>query len=423
MTKLFKKLKISERQYAISGLIAAAFINIALHIPSFFREQFKGDEHVFFALARQMGWDLSNFSTMGDPIISNWPNTIYRQPLFHHGPVFPYILKFGNLINEGPLFGLLFTNSIIILFFVHVWVLFKRLEIPGRIQAVSYLFIAVSPLIVFSTTRLHIDAISGLILACGLIAFIEAIEKKSPKWLIWASIAFSISLNLNFSSILILPIIPVLILFGYRSQKTFYSENETSKPAAHLSFFFQISWHYWAVSLLIMVLFGLHHHARLILTYGTIIPGQFIANDPGPWTEYLATRTRPRMFTNLLLTTPILLFLFFPSSWETIKHGLRAFSWPIIFLGTFLFFFLMKILFTYHEMRYFSSATPFFLCLFPWLLMHIRKKHFSFYYPFLILVFTSMSYASFREVFLRPNEVYKIIPPLYEVIPSLLQFW
>ena len=404
--------------------LTAFLINISLHIPSFYRTSFKGDENVYRILSVTMDWDLQNYTTSNHPTISKWGNTIYRQPLFHHGPLLPLVMKAGAVFGNPYTTALLFANVAMGLLFLHLLVFYRRLSIPETWQIVGFFSAAFAPLLLFSTTRIHLDALSGIFIACAVIAYIEALEKKSLAWSLWSGFLFTIALNLRFSAIISLPLIVFCQMYFLYSL-----QDEQANPIPGKSVFWQrvLKFEHWKtfaiVSLLVATL-GLQHFYRLFATYGSIFPWDFMQqNTTSAWGKFIETRTRGKNFLNLILLVPLLMLFFLPQTWRTILNGLFRKDWGAICTLFFLYSLVAVFAFSYAEIRFFATATPLFYCCLPWIIAQSRSSLLSFYLCLVAISFCAMIASGYREVIVRPNEVFGIVPFIYELIPSLLRYW
>ena len=398
---------IESKKFLNWSVFVCWLLNFLQHLPSFFRSVFTGDERVYLSLSHYMGWDLSNYTTMYDPIISQWPNTIYSSPLFHHGSFFPYVLKIGSLFSSPSIFGFLFSNTVILLFILHVRRLQVRLNVNPIYQLLVYVFIAIAPLILFSTTRLHIDGITGMLLASGLISTIEAFEKKSIKWGIWAGILLAVSLNTGFTGILLIP-----VLFSFQFFYVFKSKaiNVNSRRV----FDFEL-WKVFSVISIIVFSIGMLHYYRLFYIYGTIFPSNFVQNfGNGIFHQYVSSISKTWMFFNILFLIPILFLLFSPETYKVIIFKFKQGDWGALLFSSFLFMFLMILFLKGKEVRRFSNATPLLYCCIGWLLSNYNRKYTPLMFVLTLFSITSMASSSYREIVVRPNEVYKIISPTFQ---------
>jgi hypothetical protein len=406
--------------------IVAWLINIALHIPSFERTTFKGDEKVYLALSHSMNWDLSHYSTASHPKYSKWPNKIYRQPVFHHGPLLPLVLKVGtSLGNYSTATALFFANAMMGMLFIHLLILYRRLSIPNDWQIVGFFAVAFAPLLLFSTTRIHQDAIAGIFTACATIAFINALQRKSTAWAIWSGLLFTLALNIRFTSIISLPLVALCQLFYLYSLKHPANTNirtETTPIRSKVN-----TLEHWKVFLIVSLFIatiGLQHFYRLYAAYGSIFPWDFMSADPThPFNQFVQSRTRGKNFVNLIMLIPLFLVFCIPQTWRSIRDGLVDKDWGVIYVISTLYLLLAVFIFSYGEMRFFAAATPMFYCCLPWILARSKLNYRPFYLCLIATSFVLMIAAGYREVIVRPDEVFKIIPAIYELIPSLRKYW
>jgi len=402
----------------------AFLINISLHVPSFTRTSFKGDENVYWALSHAMNWDLSNYTTSNNPGISKWGNTIYQQPVFHHGPLLPYVMKIGTIIGQPTASALLFANIAMATFFLHLLVLYRRLSIPPAWQILGFFATAFAPLLLFSTTRIHVDALSGIFVACAVIALIEALEKRSSTWSIWSGILFAIALNLRYSAIISLPLIVICQAYYLYSLQAKQSSPNPEKSIFKQNVLKLTNWKAFVIVLLIVATVGLQHFYRLYAAYGSIFPWDFMQSDPtDSWVQFIQTRTRGKNFINLILLVPLLMVFFLPQTWRAIRNGLARREWGAICIIFTLYLFVTLFTLSYSEMRFFAAATPMFYCSLPWILTQSKINHLPFYLSLIAISFFVMIAADYREVIVRPDEVFRIVPVIYELIPPLQKHW
>ena len=185
-------------------LLWCAAVTVLLHTSMLFKPHSEGDELAYFALSQRMGWDLSNYTTKDDPRVNTFPYTIYRNPVFHHPPLLPLVLKAGAQFTANPL--LQFTRTpprsrggasadyvtaapVAAAFLLNVavtvaalWYVCRLLvlcNIGPHYGATALVGITLCPLLLFSTVRIHHDGLAGLLLLCGFIAFAESLERRT----------------------------------------------------------------------------------------------------------------------------------------------------------------------------------------------------------------------------------------------------
>lgn len=411
-----------------SGLIilfiTAWSINISLHIPSFNRTHFKGDEMVYMSLSHSMGWDLSNYTVANDKRFSKWGHAIYNQPLFHHGPVLPYVLKIGTLIHKPITAALLFENLSMGLLFIHILVLYRRLSLSPAAQIAGFFMVAFAPLLLFSTTRIHHDALAGIYIACAFIAYIEALEKKSLSWSLWSGFLFVVALNLRLTGIISLPLIVLCQLYYLY----FPHPGQAGSPPGYRTFrenVFKLEhWKVFAIVALLVATLGMQHFYRLLAAYGSIFPSVYDQPDPtSSWVQLIQTRTRGKNFINLILLIPLFIVFFLPQTWNTIRNGLVSRDWGAFCAISTLYLLLVLFVFSYEEMRFFAAATPMLYSCFPWILVRAKPGLTPFYLCLIAVSLSLMLMAGYREVIVRPNQVFQIVPAIDDLVPPLRKYW
>jgi hypothetical protein len=284
---------------------------------------------------------------------------------------------------------------------------------------------AFAPLLLFSTTRIHHDALGGIFIACAVIAFIEALEKRSLAWSLWSGFLFAAALNLAYSSIISLPLIVFCQMYYLYSVQPEQPGSTFDKSAFIKTVLNFAHWKVFVIVSLIVTTLGLQHYYRIFHAYGSIFPSDFmhpILTDF--WVNNLiTTRTRGKMFANLILLIPLFIVFFLPQTWRTISKGLVRRDWGAICTIFTPYLLLVIFAFSFREMRLFAAATPMFYCCLPWIIAQSKTKLLPFYLCLIALSFFLMIAASYREVIVRPNEVWRIVPVIYELIPPLLKYW
>jgi len=420
-------MKIDERTLKLTLIylfLTAFLINISLHVPSFYRTSFKGDENVYWVLSVAMDWDLSNYTTANNPSISKWGNTIYQGAVFHHGPLLPLVMKAGAIFTTPTTAALLFANCAMAMLFLHMLVFYRRLSIPPAWQILGFFATAFAPLILFSTTRIHLDALSGIFIACAVIAFIEALEKRSTAWSLWSGFLFAAALNLRFSVITSLPLIVFCQLY-YLYCLPLEQDNSSSKTSGLRQSVLRFgNWKTFTIVFLLVITVGLQHFYRLFMTYGSIFPWDFMQGDPTTsFNQFIDSRSRGGNFVNLVLLIPLLSVFFLPRTWGKVRAGLTQKDWGAVCAFFTLYLLATLFAFSYSEMRFFAMATPMFYCCLPWIMTRCKPVWLPVYLCLIVISFFLMIAADYREIIVRPNEVVRIVPVIYELIPPLLKFW
>ncbi len=403
-------------------LLMAWALNLLLHIPSFNRTSWIGDEYVYLTLANEMQWNLSNYTTAAHPEISAWPVSIYSQPLFHQPPLLlPLILKAGLAFNQPRIAALLFANATMGLLFIHLLVCWRRLKVEYGWQVLGLLSASFAPLLLFSTTRIHTDATAGIFIACGIISYIESLERNSYRWAIWSATLIVIALNLRYTSLICLPI----LLLGHLYYATGRSCAEgTPNESGSFTVGRGKHWRILVIFLIAIGTLGLQHYYRIFFTYHTILPSGFMQQDTSAafikWTE---TRTRTRNIVNFSLLIPLLFILIKPGALRVILRGLYRRDWGAFLVLGSIYLICCLLVLSYHELRYFAAATPLFYGCLAWVLSNDDDQAQPFYLLLALFSLFSMAIVGYREAVIRPDQMITIVPLLYELIPSLKQFW
>ncbi len=387
------------RSYLFLFLWCAA-VTILLHCPMLFKPHSEGDELAYFVLSQRMGWDLSNYTTKDDPRINKFPYTIYRNPVFHHPPLLPLVLRAGTHFTANPL--LQFTRTVpprsrsgdsadyvtpapvaaVFLFNVFVsvaalWYVCRLLvlcEIKPQYGAAALVGITLCPLVLFSTVRIHHDGLAGLLLLCGFIAFAESLERRAIIPALEAACWLVAAMNVRFNAIAALP--PLLFMPLYASTRPRSpapkgdSENRVGPVESAPS---RPGWVAPAIVLGAVFTLGMQHYYRLIVTYGTLWPGAFVQpiGDVAKFSSFLAIVERmTRSWVCWELAAMFPLAVLFVAPWTVRRYwgDWQARKWPVWFVFIFAFLFVTQLAFAYKQVRYFAAVTPFMHVCWPYLL-------------------------------------------------------
>jgi hypothetical protein len=384
------------RRYLVIFLWCAG-VTVLLHCPMLFKSHSEGDELAYYVLSQRMGWDLSNYTTKDDPRVNGFPYTVYRNPLFHHPPLMPLILKAGSHFTANPLLTLVRTPSprgrpgvsgdsvapesvaVVFLFSIAVCIaalwyasrLLVLLEVEPQYGAAALVGITLCPLLLFSTVRIHHDGLAGLLLFCGFVAFAEALERNGLVPAIEAAFWLVAAMNIRFNAIAAVPLLLLMPFYAFtRPQKpapkgTRGLAAESARPRRR-----------WLVPAIVFgALFtvGMQHYYRLFVVYGSLWPGAFIQpiGDVAKFSPFLAVierMRRSRVCWDLAAMFPLAVLFIAP--WNVSQYGRdwRARKWSAWFVFAFVFLFLTQLIFSYKQVRYFAAVTPFMYACWPYLL-------------------------------------------------------
>jgi len=419
--------RISSEQIVFVLFCTLWLLNIMQHVPSFYRTNFLGDENVYLSIAHDMGWDCSRYTTMHMPAFKDWPNSIYQQPLFHHGPVLPYVLKIGAEFKAPVAAAMVFANLCMAVFFLQIRRLMLILGIPPAWRVFAYVGAATGPLLLFSTTRLHHDAIAGLLIASGLIAFVDAIQTNSKWRAVGSGLLLSLALNSRFNAILVLPVLVgfqfyALCIAG--SPDTRKSNTGILCPAWKFHLRDPKRWVVFLIVATIVATIGMQHFYRLLATYGTLNPKSFMIADPNDrWVQTMWNRTRWQMLLSLIALLPILLMFMSTSPYKSLMSGLRKGSWAPAFAFSCLFFFAVTYAFVFRELRHYALATPLLYCCLPYFFMNSSGRRLSVNVALaVVMVFSNIWTANVYLVVVK-NQVAWIVPSIYQYLPFLMPLY
>ena len=232
------------------------------------------------------------------------------------------------------------------------------------------------------------------------------------------------ALNVRFSAIIGLPLLVIAQVYYLYSLQPEQATTSLVKGHFIKNALKPGHWKVFAIVLLIVSTLGLQHFYRLFATYGSIFPWDIMQQDAAtPWNQLTETRTRIKNFINLVLLIPLFMLFFLPQTWLGIRNGLLRKDWGVVF--TFSSVYLLATLFvlSYTEMRFFAAATPMFYCCLPWVLAQSKPRLQPLYLSLITISLCLMLAASYREVIVRPNAVFRIVPVIYELVPPLQKYW
>jgi len=407
----------------------AATLSILLHVPAFFREWKEGDEIVYLELARLMKWDLSHYNTQDSPRVQNWPYSIYRQPLFHHGPLYPLILKLGISVGAPAETGLTFALLCMIGLLAAITATPRILPCDRIALAAGLLFCAVEPLQVFTTTRLLHDGLSGILLAGGLLAYVGALDRRSAALAVAAGLLLSASLNMRFNCLVALPLIPLLQLFSlYRDRRLaagvgVATGGGAEAPDARPVWQRPAHWTVFAIVSGLVMTLGMQHFYRLLAEYGTLSPSAIIVPVPNiheilPVTVFWDNQTRLQSTFHLAVMMPVLLLALSPPVLGQVFEGFRAGHWCAALWASLGYLFACWFWFSHTQLRYAALWTPLFCLLLPWMLWAtVRKFPRTVVTVLALTLVSSISSDYWSTVF--DQSTAEIVPAFYFYFPFL----
>ncbi len=407
--------------------------SLLMHARSFWLRHEESDELVYLALARRMSWTLSDYSTRDIPGIRSLPYSIYRQPLFHQPPLYPMILKIGERMGNPVICGLLYSCGSMVLLLWLTWRWMAFLRIPPAWAAGGFAGLVFCPLVLASTTLLHLDGLLGIYGACGLVLYIEALDLRSACKAALAGILLAAAFNLRYNSLLLLPLVPALQAYQLYRLASGAARSQAVTPMDRRGAFWSSvqerkNWSVFAIVVLLVAILGLPHYYRILATYGTLRASSFIKLEPGA--EHFSTymglilRRRPwKMALYLLCIFPVLLVFFSPLPYRLIALGLRKGSWAPVPLAIFLYLLPAEFLFSYQQVRFFAAETPFLFLGIPYLLKAASGPARELLFALGSVSLFSMITTGFIRTVASPPDAVEIIPSIFYYLPPLMRYY
>lgn len=364
-----------------------------LRIPALFVPHLEGDEVTYQALAQEMNWDLSHYTTQDHPVVRTFPGGVYRLPLFFHPPLLPLFIKVGQVFGRGVEAGLFFEwiGAILLLCCAHQ--VSRQLNFSRQKTHLLLGLVATCPVLNFSTTHLHLDGLSAAFFFAAVVTLLEALKRDLHKLVYLSAVLAALALNLKFNILIAIPILSLpWIYFGLRCDPPAHGK----KPYALLAQF-----------TLIVALLGLPHYLRFYDLTGSLIPLHDIDRQEtinyNAFTQMIFRRTRMEMVLRMLLIIPPLWVLFIPSKLRSMTEALK--TTPILRVyvagAAYLLLFTLAQDNLFRQERYYALLLPF---LYPLLLLsqgnkELGKRELGYF----ILGITLMGLASYRNCVLFPQ--------------------
>jgi 4-amino-4-deoxy-L-arabinose transferase-like glycosyltransferase len=137
------------------------------------------DELIYRILARQVFRE-GHYSLQGTPALNALPREIYDKPLFHHPPLFVFLIGLVQKIS-APQF------QVVVPWLAHFAILFGMLALiyqSPRKNLLLYLIAAgvvVDPLLCFISQRLWIDGLLAALCFLSFLFFVQGLQAKSRR--------------------------------------------------------------------------------------------------------------------------------------------------------------------------------------------------------------------------------------------------
>jgi 4-amino-4-deoxy-L-arabinose transferase-like glycosyltransferase len=157
-------------------LVIVLCVGISLKISSLDTPHNEWDEQIYLTLVKNLH-DNGRYSLQGTSILPNLSQSIYNKPLFHHPPLYiflmtPFVYSFGD------------ASSVIVSWLGHILVvlavfLFSNYFIRDNIITFRMLIaVTIDPLLVFTSQKIWIDSLLAGLMAMAIVVFIIGTEYR-----------------------------------------------------------------------------------------------------------------------------------------------------------------------------------------------------------------------------------------------------
>jgi len=365
------------------------FVIVALfQVASIFSPHIEGDELVYLSLSKNMGWDLTNYTVMDVAPLNQFPNRLYREPVFIHPPLFPLILKTGALLINPVLFGILFNGMLKFALAVLMWRFALALGSSMMTAQAVAVFVTACPILGFISSRILIDMSFTLSIVAAIFLLIRSVGSDTYKNLTLAVICICILLNTKIQAVLYLPLFAFLYIMAIRSafQKQLLTSIALRKQIL--------------ISILLIGVVGLSHHFRLLLNLGfqECLHILDVEKPFNPFMLRIIARSLPKYIVYLAMIHPIVVILVAPRFWIEVRQSIGNIPDPVLYLGlSILYSTLVTLLLSPAQERYWAHVFP------------------------LIFLFIAVLYEKRCEVFKKTGN-YRLIYASYIVLLFMNQF-
>ncbi len=359
----------SRKKLGIAIVVASMLVLLILHGNSILSSHKEGDEIVYLTLAREMNWDLSHYTTQDDPKVSGFPYTIYQGPVFHHPPLFPWLLKLFGLAGNPMVPGLVFLLLVHVAVIGFCWYFVHAEGLSWSLAIGTTALLAGCPFLLVTTTKLHLDGLASVLGFVGIMLVCLALTRRSNTAGVLGGVLIGLSLNSRYSSLLycaVFPLMAIALWVGKDKLLRSMERKELMRCAMPL-----------ILAALIALILGAHHYVRVYHAYGTIFPSQFYHGIPDRMNTFLRQvegRSRLQVIVFLLSVCPLFALFVVPAYWKRAWTLLRqgkvwaACYWcgPLLTLLCFGF--------QYVLLRYFAIVAPFLYLSSVDLLLHAKDQ-------------------------------------------------
>ena len=288
-------------------------------------------------------------------------------------------------------------------------------EVPDAVIVWTLALCTVCPVLLFSTTRIHIDGLAAIYLFCGVSLAGEAFQRESTGRMLLASLLLVLALNAKYTTVVVLPVLLLMQVLHLR-------ERRGRGASGGLA-----GWRSFGVLMAPILLLGLQHHYRFTLEYGTPLPFALVEADVdlSQWSSFGRTvsgRTHLDMLAYLLLVFPLLLVVCLKGFYSVLARTWRERPWQALHMLVFLYLLAVLFTFQYQEMRYLAPVFPFLYVstALAWTGSAGRPRHAI--SALLAASFVTMTSTAYAVTIAHPRNAL-IVPSLVEVVPALSRWY
>jgi len=191
------------------ALTAIIVTCLFIHLPALFIEHIENDEVIYQTLANRLSENITDYSLQNTPIISQLPPAAYDKPLFHHPPLFIWLLLLFRTVL-GSEFQILIPILACALTVLLIYLIGKELY-NQKTGILSALIFTLCPIMFHASTKIWIDPL--LTFLCTLSVYLGLLAAKKEKLYLYIlnGITFGLAITTKTSGLLI--IFPLAYLF------------------------------------------------------------------------------------------------------------------------------------------------------------------------------------------------------------------
>ncbi|MCX5697411.1 MAG: glycosyltransferase family 39 protein [Candidatus Omnitrophica bacterium] len=202
------------------NLILAAILlfSLLIRLPALFTRHIENDEVIYQVLADKVANNPSDYSIRGTPLVDQLPRSIYDQPLFHHPPLFAYLLGLiKNIFGARweiliPILAAVFTSLV-------VFLIGKELYGEG-VGLLSSFFFSICPVALHASTKIWMDTLLGLFCVLSVYFAIKALKKEVIIWYILSGVSLGLAMLTKCTALCIIPaLLYILFKDGFSKKK------------------------------------------------------------------------------------------------------------------------------------------------------------------------------------------------------------